>query len=303
MVVVVAGRQLMPGARAVTVGLAAAQVAAPCSAGTGRCVVSCIRLDDDSGMDGIHDRPGPDGPNETGQPAASPHQLPTPASTSPPVPPGYGKLPASPRLPGSSPLSSRVPSPDRHRSGTDAGREGTDLPDTGGQGTDAAPTARQHQESGQQQDWQGILGRANDKLGEALDLIEQAEPQWRKVAAETALADDHLAEARSFIYLAQGAVSSALDEDVDQRPDSLLKALANASTAKAQTEEAEEAAKSSNAGGWLIKILKGANAKIKSAIIWLWNAISGLLTPKSWTVTGGLAVPGLAQATISINFG
>jgi hypothetical protein len=134
-------------------------------------------------------------------------------------------------------------------------------------------------------------------------LIEQAKEEWPKVAAETALADDHLAEAQYSIELAQGAASSALERDPDQRQDLLLKALADASTAKAQTEEAEEAAQDSSAESRLIKILKRANVAIISALRWLWHAISSLLTPKSWTITGGLNVPGLAQATISINFG
>jgi hypothetical protein len=46
---------------------------------------------------------------------------------------------------------------------------------------------------------------------------------------------------------------------------------------------------------WVMKIWK-RNAK------WLWNLISSLLTPKEWSFTGGIGLPGLVNASISVTF-
>lgn len=51
---------------------------------------------------------------------------------------------------------------------------------------------------------------------------------------------------------------------------------------------------------WLERVLKPA---IKKVFRHLWQIISGMLTPKSWTLQGGVSVPGLASAQISITFG
>jgi hypothetical protein len=42
---------------------------------------------------------------------------------------------------------------------------------------------------------------------------------------------------------------------------------------------------------------------VKRALRDLWNIISGLLTPKEWTLKGGLKIPLLADAAIEIKFG
>jgi hypothetical protein len=47
---------------------------------------------------------------------------------------------------------------------------------------------------------------------------------------------------------------------------------------------------------WVMRIWK-RSAK------WLWNLISHLLTPKEWSFTGGIGMPGLVNASISVTFG
>ena len=46
-------------------------------------------------------------------------------------------------------------------------------------------------------------------------------------------------------------------------------------------------------------IMKTLNRAAK----WSWALISQLLTPKEWSLTGGITLPGLSDASISVKFG
>lgn len=51
---------------------------------------------------------------------------------------------------------------------------------------------------------------------------------------------------------------------------------------------------------WVTQVLKPLIIKVSHH---LWNIISALLTPQSWTIQGGIQIPGLASAQISVTFG
>lgn len=51
---------------------------------------------------------------------------------------------------------------------------------------------------------------------------------------------------------------------------------------------------------WLVTHLKPLIVKVSRH---LWQVIAGMLTPQSWTLQGGVSIPGLANAQVSITFG
>lgn len=156
------------------------------------------------------------------------------------------------------------------------------------------------QESVAEQD----LRRALDLLRTSRDSIEQVKPQWPSIAEVTGTDSELLDDAQDFIDRAVVHTESLITAGgTNQQSSRVLGALNSVAAAEDLTAEAEAAAITSNADNWIIKLIKAARVKLKGALHRLLSMISHLLTPTGWTLTGGVNIPGLAQATISINFG
>lgn len=79
-----------------------------------------------------------------------------------------------------------------------------------------------------------------------------------------------------------------------------IEAVEIGSPGVAQSPPPDVVSKAGMLSSWLERFLKPA---IKRVFRHLWQIITGILTPKSWTLQGGVSVPGLAGAQISITFG
>ncbi len=55
--------------------------------------------------------------------------------------------------------------------------------------------------------------------------------------------------------------------------------------------------------GKVLKLWELLAPMIRSAARSLWPIVSNLITPRSWTIGGGISFPGLAQAELSVTFG
>jgi len=141
-----------------------------------------------------------------------------------------------------------------------------------------------------EQEW--LLPDANERLERVLDLC----------AYLRTLLGEPFEEMREEIE--RNLISAAMTvQEISETQQGLtqeLEAVEMESLEGAQPPPPDVVSKAGMLRSWLERFLKPA---IKRVFRHLWQIISGMLTPKSWTLQGGVSVPGLASAQISITFG
>jgi len=206
------------------------------------------------------------------------------------------------------------------------GREGTGAADEHGEG----PAADEHREetetSGDRGEGTGAAGehgfdertdarqeaavKAADRVVEGAQNaragLESIPPEaWIEVAQAADLPLDRLSDLQDELSL--------IERIADQLPiagpsESLslgLEAMTTVSVIEADLAELQDAAGSvaTTSGNVVSRILARVMKVWNPAAKWLLKLISNLLTPKEWSLTGGIGIPGLAHASISVTFG
>jgi len=177
------------------------------------------------------------------------------------------------------------------------GREGTGA--AGEHGFDERTDARQ--EAAVKAADRVVEGAQNARAG-----LESIPPEaWIEVAQAADLPLDRLSDLQDELSL--------IERIADQLPiagpsESLslgLEAMTTVSVIEADLAELQDAAGSvaTTSGNVVSRILARVMKVWNPAAKWLLKLISNLLTPKEWSLTGGIVIPGLAHASISVTFG
>jgi hypothetical protein len=162
--------------------------------------------------------------------------------------------------------------------------------------------------------------KARERVDEDLAIVaaglEDLSPYWDELATVANLPSGFLDYLRDAVHQTRDDVDELVAAGAGQ---SSAKALETMTTMAAiQDGVAEMQAGAENAGtaggnsiapasqalatpvsktlAWIMKALNRA-AK------WLWTLISRLVTPTGWSLSGGIGMPGLANASISVTFG
>jgi hypothetical protein len=151
--------------------------------------------------------------------------------------------------------------------------------------------------------------KAHDRLVSDLrDIQKQLDDlsqPWQEVAKAVNLPADRLRDVANEISLLKQTADKMLTAETDQSSALALEAVTTASVTEGDLAEMQGAAQSvtTTSGNIVSRTLALARNTLNQAVKWLLNLISHLVTPKEWTLTGGIQMPGLAQATISVTFG
>jgi hypothetical protein len=158
---------------------------------------------------------------------------------------------------------------------------------------------------------QEAVAKARDQVIKGLTEIEahlQDQPffeAWKVVAEATDSPPDSLNDVLETV----GLLKRTADEMPEAGPDHVsslgLEAVTAASVAEGGLAEMQDTAASveSPSGKIVSKTLAWVMKRWPGIARWLWKLISSLLTPRQWSLTGGIELPGLGNASISITFG
>jgi hypothetical protein len=136
-----------------------------------------------------------------------------------------------------------------------------------------------------------------------LSLIREASSEWLSATPALReeiqnLTDDLRDLLGQVVSLVEEIVRAGTRQNPDLAGEAMTVMSAAQDTAADLASEAELYARKGLIGK-VARIVK----KVSSCAKWLWNIISHLVTPTGWSLSGGINVPGLANAGISITFG
>lgn len=135
---------------------------------------------------------------------------------------------------------------------------------------------------------------------------------WRELAEAANSPSDLLDDLREAVDRLVAIVDALVAAGVGQSSDRALEAVTTMSALQdgvAEMQAGTVRSGSAGAGGLVAKgqpvskILAWIMKTLSRAAKWLCVLISHLLTPKEWSLTGGIGLPGLANASISVTFG
>jgi hypothetical protein len=134
--------------------------------------------------------------------------------------------------------------------------------------------------------------------------FEELYQAWQALAEAGDLAPDHLDDLQDQVAILERTSGEMVTAGPEQLPSLGLEAVTTASVIDdSLVELRDDAATVAKDSGNVRKTLTRISRIWAGTVKWLWNLISHLLTPKEWSLTGGVQMPGLAHASISVTFG
>jgi hypothetical protein len=134
--------------------------------------------------------------------------------------------------------------------------------------------------------------------------FEELYQVWQALAETGNLAPDHLDDLQDQMDILERTSGEMITAEPDQLPSLGLEAVTTASVFDDGLVELRDAAATiATDSGNVRKALARISKIWTRTVKWLWNLISHLLTPKEWSLAGGVQMPGLAHASISVTFG
>lgn len=156
---------------------------------------------------------------------------------------------------------------------------------------------------------QRAAAKAHQRIVEYLSVIvecmEDKSEALEEMLQAAGMPSERLKDVRDEIDVLKQLIDELLTARPEDARSLAWEALNTASVIEGDLTEMEDAAErvATASGSIASKTLKRI-MKIWSGIArWLWNFISHLLTPKEWSLSGGIQMPGLAHASISVTFG
>ena len=158
--------------------------------------------------------------------------------------------------------------------------------------------------------------RVADDIRDVCDRLKDLSRVWGKLAEAANSPSDLLHDLRDAVDRLIKIVDALVAAGVDQPPGRALGAVTTMSAVQDGIAEIQAGFEGTGTAGMARLVTAGqpvskALAKSPASIMktlnraakWSWALISQLLTPKEWSLTGGITLPGLSDASISVKFG
>lgn len=181
---------------------------------------------------------------------------------------------------------------------TGESEEGTETPEVpGAEDGEPGDTNSQNLETAQHQ--AKVATAALTKLHNVLDGNRET---WESLESEGKLPAgffDNVKQATSDLVK---DIERLVDPNTSGRPGDGLAILTTASAVDEELRDLDQVDEASGSGP-VAKLVNSIKTLWNKAMRWLKSIISRLLTPKEWTISGGVTMLGWANAQISVTFG
>ncbi|WP_367321801.1 hypothetical protein [Streptomyces sp. HUAS ZL42] len=144
--------------------------------------------------------------------------------------------------------------------------------------------------------------RAKASLSEMRKCMDENPAAWEELAREPGMSQQFIPQLKSSTDDIMRDIERITGDGYAPTPQDGLIMVTTVTAVRGDVDTAQRVAAESGKPR-IAKIVAKIRALLDRAAEWIQSLISRLLTPKEWTISGGITFAGMANASISITFG